>query len=185
MAEYEPLEHQPLEHQPPHSADGPRWTSTLLLGLGFVLVVGAAAAYLLFGREPTAGAPIAADPPATSSRAATTTRERPTVPPVAPPVAPPATAPPASAAPGERIDITGISEQRTVDCAGKPVEISGISHTVILTGHCGRIAVSGIQNVVTVDSADAIEVSGIRNRVTFHTGTPEIETSGDNTVERG
>jgi hypothetical protein len=46
--------------------------------------------------------------------------------------------------------------------------------------------VSGVQNVVTVDTADTIEVSGFTNQITYHGGSPSIDKSGDgNVVQRG
>jgi hypothetical protein len=61
-----------------------------------------------------------------------------------------------------------------------------VDNKVVLTGHCSRVDVSGLKNVVTIDSADAIVVSGMNNAVVFHSGTPELDNSGlDNTLGRG
>jgi len=57
---------------------------------------------------------------------------------------------------------------------------------VVITGHCTQISVSGVQNSITVDSVDAIDASGFNNKVTYHSGTPEVGNSGDsNVVEQG
>jgi hypothetical protein len=46
--------------------------------------------------------------------------------------------------------------------------------------------VSGIGNVVTVDSADTIGASGFDNQVTYHSGAPQISNSGSsNVVQQG
>jgi Protein of unknown function (DUF3060) len=48
------------------------------------------------------------------------------------------------------------------------------------------VNVSGMANVITVDSADTISASGFDNPVTFHTGAPQIENSdGSNVVQQG
>ena len=76
--------------------------------------------------------------------------------------------------------------QRTVACNDRPISISGVSNSVTITGHCATVNVSGIDNTVVVDSADKIVTSGMENRVTYHSGTPEIPApSGSNTVSRG
>jgi hypothetical protein len=185
----------PSEPPPPHQpatagSDRPRWLSNLLLGLGLLVIIGAVCAYLLFGREPTPGTPVsdgrttvASTPPALP----TTPGNRPqaTVPviPLPPTVG---SSEPTTAAPNGKVSVSGIDEHRTVVCDGGSVDVSGISNTVVITGHCGLVIVSGIENVVTVDSADRIEASGISNRVTFHSGAPEVNNSGsENTVEQG
>ena len=57
---------------------------------------------------------------------------------------------------------------------------------MVLTGHCARVDVSGVRNVVTVDAADSIVASGMNNKITYHSGTPEVDKSGiDNSVQRG
>lgn len=103
----------------------------------------------------------------------------------APPVAP-TTAPGASAPAGAPIRVAGLDTRQTIACADNIVSISGVSNTVVLTGRCDRVDVSGIENVVTVADAGAIVVSGLNNRVTFLSGTPELSKSGiGNTLERG
>jgi hypothetical protein len=61
-----------------------------------------------------------------------------------------------------------------------------VSNTVTITGHCAELSVSGVGNTISIDSADAIGVSGFDNRITYHTGAPHIENSGgDNEVGQG
>jgi Protein of unknown function (DUF3060) len=102
-----------------------------------------------------------------------------------PPGAAPSTS--ASQAPaGATVTIAGIKENQTVACNQNSVNISGISNKVVITGHCATLHVSGVQNSITVDSVDAIEVSGFNNQVTYHTGSPTIDKSGDgNVVQQG
>ena len=86
---------------------------------------------------------------------------------------------------GAPVSIAGAGEQKKVVCDGGSVNISGVSNTVEITGNCAKLTVSGMQNEVTVDSADTIGASGFNNAVTYHSGTPKIENSGDNVVEQG
>jgi hypothetical protein len=66
------------------------------------------------------------------------------------------------------------------------VTVSGISNTIVITGHCASLTVSGMKNSVTVDAADTIDASGLNNQVTFHSGAPKISKSGvDNVVAQG
>jgi hypothetical protein len=61
-----------------------------------------------------------------------------------------------------------------------------VDNTVVLTGRCTRVDISGIQNTVTIDEAGVIDVSGMNNKVVFHSGSPKLNESGiDNTVQRG
>ena len=63
--------------------------------------------------------------------------------------------------------------------------ISGVDNTVMLTGLCARVEVSGIENRVNIEEATAIVVSGLNNQVRFLSGTPELTKSGvGNTLER-
>jgi len=58
--------------------------------------------------------------------------------------------------------------------------------TIVITGHCASLTVSGMTNSVTVDAVDTIEASGLNNQVTFHSGSPQITNSGDgNVVHQG
>ena len=61
-----------------------------------------------------------------------------------------------------------------------------MDNTVVITGHCSRLEVSGMDNTVTVDAADAINASGMDNKITYHSGSPRVDTSGfSNSVEQG
>lgn len=88
--------------------------------------------------------------------------------------------------PGGKLSVAGINENRTIACNDNIVSISGVSNTVLITGHCARISVSGVQNQITVDSVDVIDASGFNNKLTYHSGTPKVSNSGDsNVVQRG
>ncbi len=87
---------------------------------------------------------------------------------------------------GDRLSVSGIGESKALACDGSVVSISGVSNTVVITGDCASVQVSGVSNIVTLDSAGAINASGFQNRITFHSGQPEISNSGSgNTVEQG
>ncbi len=87
---------------------------------------------------------------------------------------------------GGELSVAGVGVDRTIACNDSLVTVSGFSNTVVITGHCASLTVSGGQNVVTVDTAEAIEASGFDNRVTYHSGSPGIDKSGEgNVVEMG
>ena len=89
------------------------------------------------------------------------------------------------ASPGEDVSVSGIDENKTVTCNDGSVTISGIRNTVNVTGHCVKVGVSGMNNVVTVDAADTIGASGFDNRITYHSGSPQVDATGSNVVEQG
>jgi hypothetical protein len=102
--------------------------------------------------------------------------------PPAPTFAPSETVP----APGTDISVAGVGSHRTIICDDNVVNVSGVNNTLVLKGQCRSVTVSGVENTVTVDSAATISASGFNNRITFLSGTPEIQNSGDsNVVERG
>lgn len=165
-----------------------RWVSVLQFAGGLVLIAGAAIAYLLFGRSPSVPdpePPPAGPKPTAAATPTTTAHPRATVvPPPALPTTPARTLTPV--APGETVRVGGIQARQTLACQDGIVEVSGVSNTIVVTGNCRRVSVSGIENVVTVDTSQAITVSGMNNRVVFHTGSPQIDKSGmANTVEQG
>jgi hypothetical protein len=87
---------------------------------------------------------------------------------------------------GANLTISGIKVNRTIACNDSVISVSGISNKVVITGHCTSLTVSGDQNSVAVDAVDTVEVSGFNNQVTYHTGSPSIDKSGDgNVVQHG
>jgi len=90
---------------------------------------------------------------------------------------------------GGTLSVAGVGNERTLACSDSIVSIvsiSGVGNTVVLTDHCARVGVSGVNNTVIIDEAGAIDVSGVNNKVVFHSGTTELSHSGfDNTLERG
>lgn len=100
--------------------------------------------------------------------------------------APPTAASPSVVPPGGQLSVSGVGENRTIDCNGGAVSVSGVSNTVVITGYCVNLDVSGVDNVVSVDSAATIGVSGFDNQVTFHSGTPQVANAGgSNVVQQG
>lgn len=91
-----------------------------------------------------------------------------------------------TAAPGAEVTVSGMGETKTIVCNDGPVSVSGISNNVTITGHCVSVTVSGMSNQITLDAADTISASGFDNRVTYHSGAPQVDNSGsNNTVEQG
>lgn len=163
----------------PHRRDS-RAIAVVIGAIAAVLMIGAAVAvFLIVGPSPstTSGHPtIAGGVAAEAPRVPVDTPE------------PPVPAAPAAPEPGSAatITITGAGENKTLDCAGNFISVSGVDNIVALTGHCAGLTVSGIGNVITVDAAPTITASGLGNRVTYRSGDPKVNTSGmDNVVERG
>ncbi|PEG40904.1 hypothetical protein CQY20_06450 [Mycolicibacterium agri] len=90
-----------------------------------------------------------------------------------------------TAAPGETVSVAGVENTRTVVCNDSSVSVSGVSNTVTITGHCVSVTVSGMDNVVTVDASDTIGASGFDNRITYHSGAPQINATESNIVVQG
>ncbi len=87
---------------------------------------------------------------------------------------------------GGNLSIRGNGDSQTIACNDGQLSIDGRDMTVTVTGHCGRISVDGVINHITVDSVDAIDVDGINNVITYHSGAPKITKSGgQNTVHKG
>ena len=103
----------------------------------------------------------------------------------APPGAPGADPEVISPPPGGEVSVSGIENNKTVACNDGSVTVSGIRNTVNITGHCVKVTVSGMNNIITVDNADAIGASGFDNRITFHSGEPQIDSTDSNIVEQG
>jgi len=92
---------------------------------------------------------------------------------------------PTTPAPGSPQSVAGMGENKTLVCNDSPISVSGVKNTVTITGHCTKVAVSGMQNQVTLETSDVIGASGFENKVTYHSGSPEINAVGDNVVEQG
>jgi hypothetical protein len=92
---------------------------------------------------------------------------------------------PTTAAPGEQLSVSGMGENKTLECNDNRVSISGVSNTVTITGHCTTVTVSGVQNKVTLNTSDQISASGLDNVVTYHSGSPDVNNSGNNVVQQG
>jgi hypothetical protein len=87
---------------------------------------------------------------------------------------------------GNSVNVAGSGRHETLVCDGGSVSVSGMTNTVDITGHCAKVTVSGVQNKVTVESADDIEASGMKNAVTYQSGSPQVNKSGlDNSVDEG
>ena len=86
---------------------------------------------------------------------------------------------------GGQISVAGVSESKTIACNDSHVSVSGVSNTVTITGHCVNVTVSGMQNHVILDTSDQINASGFDNVVTYHSGSPDINSGGSNVVQQG
>ena len=87
--------------------------------------------------------------------------------------------------PGGQLSVAGVGETKTIACNDSHVSVSGVSNTVTITGHCAEVTVSGMQNKVTLDESVQINASGFDNVVTYHSGSPDINSGGSNVVQQG
>ncbi|ORW32333.1 hypothetical protein AWC19_01310 [Mycobacterium palustre] len=70
----------------------------------------------------------------------------------------------------------------TIDCNNGDLKLDGDSNTYTVTGHCRRLEISGSANKVSIDSADTIGVMGDDNVVTYRSGAPRINKTGNNDI---
>jgi hypothetical protein len=97
---------------------------------------------------------------------------------------------PAEAQPPNRsCDVVDSINPETQDIVGSVlgghVKVEGREMTVTISGHCASITVDGVINKVSVDSADTVDIGGIHNVVTYHSGSPNVTKNGLNTVSQG
>ncbi|MBV8785275.1 MAG: DUF3060 domain-containing protein [Mycobacterium sp.] len=176
----------PYAGPPPQSSSGNRmwWILGSVIAIGVVALAGGIAAFAahqisgvrsIITSPPTVSrsfAPPASIPFAPGPSAAQANPPSPSTSPVSPPGAP--------------LSVAGINENRTIACNDNVVSVSGVSNTVVITGHCTSLSVSGVKNSITIEAVDSIEASGFDNKVTYHSGTPKIDNSGDsNVVQQG
>jgi len=186
-------------HLPPPGYHGPPppmtpWTKPAGMRMGWI-VLGVLAAGLIAG-----AVVVFANAPGPGTRSAIRTPTPSTGPGPFPSTTSPPSYPdgtPAPRAPGPTITVStvpaggyislgGVGQNKSIACNDNAVSVGGMHNTVALTGHCARVEVSGVENVVTVEAADEIVASGMNNEVTFLSGSPRIDKSGiDNSVERG
>jgi hypothetical protein len=87
---------------------------------------------------------------------------------------------------GGSLSVAGINEIRTVACRDSNLSISGVANEVVITGHCASLTISGVRNKVSVEATESIQASGFNNEITYRSGTPHIQTSGQgNLVQKG
>ncbi|MBL8953522.1 MAG: DUF3060 domain-containing protein [Myxococcaceae bacterium] len=74
---------------------------------------------------------------------------------------------------------TGIAQTEEHECGpAEDIDVGGANNHVTLTGACGEVTVSGLGQVVTLDRATAITLSGKNNTVTWKRGDPKLTKSG-------
>jgi hypothetical protein len=86
---------------------------------------------------------------------------------------------------GGHLSVGGDFDTKTIACNEGHLSLTGFKNTFTVTGHCASLMVGDTSNHVTVDSADSIDVSGDWNTVTYHSGSPRITNTADNTVQQG
>jgi hypothetical protein len=78
---------------------------------------------------------------------------------------------------------------RTIDCRNRDVDLRGDGNTLTLRGDCGKLLVTGNNNVIEIDSVQAIDTPGNENRITWAKGPsrsgPKITNLGNgNTIRK-
>lgn len=75
---------------------------------------------------------------------------------------------------GERIEIAGVGQQRTVACEGRHVEVAGTNHDLVFTGSCAGLTLQGSSNRVTIDLRPGapVTVEGIDQTVRWRSSAP-------------
>lgn len=169
----------------------PRRGLLVLLIIGVIAAAGLIGVVALAGsvRDLFSGARSVLESPGSAPAAPAPPGRDPGIAPVPVPVLPvgpqtPGSDSPVALPPGGEFSLGGVGQNRTLVCNDGVVRVSGVSNTVEIGGHCLRVEVSGIQNTITVDSADEISASGFDNRVDYRSGTPRVERAGQgNSVE--
>lgn len=74
---------------------------------------------------------------------------------------------------GDRIEIAGVGQQRTIPCEGRPVEVAGTGHDLTFTGDCAGLDLKGSGNRVTIDLKPGapLNVEGIDQTVRWRSST--------------
>lgn len=92
--------------------------------------------------------------------------------------------PPTQMPPGGTLTVDGNGQSKSIACNDGHLTVTGRDMTVTVTGHCARLSIDGVINHITIDSVDAIDVDGLQNVVTYHSGTPPTITQSNdqNTV---
>jgi hypothetical protein len=68
---------------------------------------------------------------------------------------------------GPAIEVSDEKSTRTIDCRGRGVAVLGNSNRLTLRGTCGTVDVKGNDNIISVDTVQAIAATGNHNRVTW------------------
>ncbi|MEB3982500.1 DUF3060 domain-containing protein [Mycobacterium sp. 663a-19] len=87
----------------------------------------------------------------------------------------------------DTLEATGYGNTVTDRACNKcKLTLSSYGLVVNVTGHAASLTITSYDNKVIIDSADAINVSGYNNDVTYHSGKPKIADSGySNTIHQG
>ncbi|WP_083738599.1 DUF3060 domain-containing protein [Mycobacterium sp. MS1601] len=183
-----PAGYGPAYPPPPPPGSGSGFKVATMVGVGVVLIVGAVAAggaIWFMNQFNNVSSFVESFESPQSTVPAIDIEIPPIVIPDVPGVGTPAV-PQAPVGPGESITVSGVDNNRTIECAGGDVNVSGVDNAVELTGLCAEVRVSGVRNEVRIAGSGAITVSGFDNIVTYRDGDPEItESGGGNSVQRG
>lgn len=80
------------------------------------------------------------------------------------------------------IEVKGVGIQKTIDCAGGSVVVTGSKNELTLRGDCAKVTLSGAGHVIHVEGLGRVKVSGLNNLVEWQRAlageAPSVEDSG-------
>jgi hypothetical protein len=89
---------------------------------------------------------------------------------------------------GEPLVVKQSGQTLRLDCAARPVTVSGSTNTITLTGTCGQLSVSGTGNKIAVERTPRIVTTGHKNEITWQHGQgdqqPSLRNSGMSNIVR-
>jgi Protein of unknown function (DUF3060) len=87
---------------------------------------------------------------------------------------------------GGTLTLVESAQTRTIDCAGRTVDITGSANRLTFTGSCAAVHVNGSKNELKIAQVGQITVTGSFNKVTWSSGNPKTSNTGQgNTIAKG
>lgn len=78
----------------------------------------------------------------------------------------------------EPVTIVGAGRVETLSGDGRSFTIEGAGHSITITGKANVVNVAGSENTVILDEVQAINLSGVGNKVSYKRGSPSIRKDG-------
>lgn len=81
---------------------------------------------------------------------------------------------------GEEVVVNQAGLTTTYDGNGRSFVINGASNFITIRGKANQIRVNGSENEIELDEANAINVTGLGNKITYRQGSPSVRNTGVN-----